>query len=92
MDPLADSPTMAALAQARRILADALVDATDLRRRLAAIAAATDWRSRATEDYRRGVATLEDEFERLTRYIEMADDGLAWAQNDEVSRTLARWL
>lgn len=83
---------MAALAQARRILADALVDAIDLRRRLAAISAATDWRSRATEDYRRGVATLEDEFDRLVRHIEMTDHGLAWAQNEEASRTLARWL
>jgi hypothetical protein len=91
MDPLADPETQAALGAARRLLHDASSDAVALRHRVDALADATDWRARATQEYRAGVARLADELARLVRLIGVTDDQAADAQHGAAALGLRRW-
>lgn len=91
MDPLADSPTHAALGAARRLLHDASIDAAVLRHRAEALADATDWRSRATDGYRAGIAALADDLARLVRLIGVSDEQAADAQHAPAGIALRRW-
>lgn len=91
MDPLPPSPTMIALASARRLLADAGLELLAVRRRVEVLADATEWRSRATAGYRAGVATLADELDRLVRLLDMSDAELISAQRDARLRSTVQW-
>lgn len=94
MDALTDSQTQAALDAARRLLRDASSDAEALRHRVDALADATDWRARATRDYRAGITRLVDELARLVGMIAVAADQVADAQRAPgavTGVTLRRW-
>ncbi len=88
MDPFPTTSTLSALTAARRILHDASRDARALHSRVDGIADTTDWRSRATDDYRAGAAGLVEDVARLVRLIQLCDDDLAAAQRAETSRAL----
>ncbi|MFT3797781.1 hypothetical protein [Microbacterium sp.] len=91
MDAVPVPPTLTALASARRLLAEAATDAADLSRTATAIAAATDWRSRAADGFRGASARLRDELDALDRLIALSDGDLAARQCAEVSAMVERW-
>ncbi|MFT4213205.1 MAG: hypothetical protein QM622_00290 [Microbacterium sp.] len=88
MNALTESPTLSALHEARRLLARAISDAADLRRRVAAIAAATDWRSRAADGYRAALADLAADVDTLMRLIDASDGDLAARELVETARLI----
>jgi len=88
MDALVRSPAVAALAAARRLIAIAEADVADVRRRAAALAAATDWRARAADDYRSSVAGLGDALDALLTSIRCTDGDLAAIERAEVGEAL----
>ena len=81
MDASTDPAARDALAVARGLLRTAGDDALTLLVGAQQVADATDWQSRATDDYRRGVAALVDELRRLVGRIDRADDECAAAQS-----------
>lgn len=85
-----DPSTAAALGAARVLLHDAHADAAAVRLRADALANATDWRSRATDGYRAGVAALVDDLTRLVRLIHLADGEVAGALRDPVRAVILR--
>ncbi len=91
MDSLTDPQTQAALDAARRLLRDANIDTEALRHRVSALADATDWRARATQDYRAGIARLVDELAGLVGRIAVAADQVADAQRAPGAVALRRW-
>lgn len=78
--PPASDVILRALADARRILADAQSDALTLRRQVAGLADDTDWRARATAAYRAAMVELIDDVSRLAARIGASDDDLAVVQ------------
>ena len=72
----ADSPTLAALRIARGLLHEASLEALAVRRRVASVADATQWRSRATDAYAAGVARLADDLAALVGAIDAARVGV----------------
>lgn len=76
MPTLADPSTLTALTAARRLLDRARDDAAALRIDVGALTDATDWRARATDGYRAGMASLGDTLGRLERLIDAADADL----------------
>lgn len=80
MDPDACPPSSSALARARHLLALAGSDAADLRRRVRALAADTDWQARAADDYRTALAELASAYDRAALLIALADDDAGAAQ------------
>lgn len=89
MDQLADSPTLVALRTARGLLQEASLETLAVRRRVAGLADATHWRSRATAAYTAGVARLADDLAALAGLIDATDVELAAAQRDEAARVTA---
>jgi len=80
MDLVALTPLQLAVSAARRLLAEATVDALALRRRVDVLAHATEWRSRATDAYVSAVGVLCDELAQLIRLIDLSDADLAAVQ------------
>lgn len=76
MDPSERASVLAAIAVARRLLAEAAGDARTLDLEVAVIARATDWQARATDGYRGGVAELGAGTRQLVRLIDAFDDEL----------------
>lgn len=91
MTSVVDSPVLAALTAARRLVQEADLDLTGLRRRIALLADATAWQSSAADAYRAGIAALEGDLARVLGLIGLTDDSIARAQHDETVRVMAGW-
>ena len=76
MVSLIDSPLLDALDAARLRVMRAQDGAVRLRARVVALADATDWRSRAAEHYRAGMAELDGVCARLADLLVVADAAL----------------
>ncbi|MBN9177425.1 MAG: hypothetical protein J0I43_08690 [Microbacterium sp.] len=76
MVSLIDSPLLEALDAARRHVHRAQQSAVRVRTRVGALADATDWRSRATERYRTGLADLDGGCARLADLLRGAEAAL----------------
>lgn len=88
--PALSSPTLEAIDVARRLLDEAEGDARALAVGVDALADATDWQARATDDYRAGVAVLGEGLRLLVGRIAASLFDLAIAERVEVARAAAQ--